>query len=56
MEQKRMVSKIKAVFHSCFVIVLTPRNMKMIVSELLLNIFIAYLMVVCDFSEMLAST
>ena len=56
-EQKRMVRRMKAVFHSWWsCTVLTPRNMKMIVSELLDSIFIAYLTVVCDLGEMLPST
>lgn len=56
-EQKRIVSKMKAVFHTCWSLtVLTPKNMKMIVSELLLNIFMAYLIVVCDFGEIFPST
>jgi hypothetical protein len=37
-------------------IVATPKNMKMTVSEELLNIFIAYLTVVWDLWEMLDST
>ncbi len=56
-EQKRIVSKMKAVFQSCWSLtVLTPKNMKMMVSELLLSIFMAYLMVVCDLGDMLPST
>ena len=33
-----------------------PRNMKMIVSQMDDNIFMKYLMVVCDLRDMLAST
>ena len=56
-EQKRMVRRMKAVFQSCWSwMVLTPRNMKMMVSELLLSIFMAYLTVVCDLGDMLPST
>ena len=56
-EQKRIVSKMKAVFQSCLSLtVFTPKNMKMIVSEPLINIFMAYLMVVCDLGDMLPST
>jgi hypothetical protein len=49
MEQKVMVSTTNQRFQSCILlIVATPKNMKMIVSEELLNIFIAYLTVVWD--------
>lgn len=44
-----MVKMTKKVFHWCSVFtVATPRNMKMMVSEELLSIFIAYFIVVCD--------
>lgn len=56
-EQKRIVSRMKAVFQSCWSLtVLTPKNMKMIVSDELLNIFIVYLTVVWDLGDMLPST
>jgi hypothetical protein len=46
-EQKMMVSTMNQRFHSWLLLmVATPRNMKMMVSEELLNIFIAYLTVV----------
>jgi hypothetical protein len=56
-EQKAIVSTINHRFKSwLLLIVATPKNMKMMVSEELLNIFIAYLTVVWDLWEMLAST
>lgn len=49
-EQKVMVSTTNHVFHTCILLtVATPRNIKIIVSAELDNIFRAYLTVVCDF-------
>jgi hypothetical protein len=46
-EQKMTVSMMNQRFHSwVLLMVATPRNMKMMVSEELLNIFMAYLIVV----------
>lgn len=56
-EQNKIVSITNHVFQSCLLLtVATPKNMKMIVSEELDNIFMAYLTVVWDLCEMLAST
>lgn len=56
-EQKRIVNTMNQVFHSClFPTVATPKNMKIMVSEELLSIFIAYFTVVCDLCDMFAST
>ncbi len=55
--QKRMVSMTNHQFQSCSsCMVATPRNMKITVSELLDNIFIAYLIVVCELLDTLRST
>lgn len=55
--QRSRVQVTKGQFHMCSSwMVETPRKMKMSVSLTLLHIFRKYLMVVCDFSEMLAST
>ena len=52
-----MVRRTKAQFHSWSSwIVATPKNMKMIVSELELNIFRPYFSVVCDLELMFLST
>lgn len=56
-EQKAMVSTTNHVFQTCLLLtVATPRNMKIIVSAELDNIFNAYLTVVCDFCDIFDST
>jgi len=56
-EQKAMVSTTNHVFHTCMLFtVATPRNINIMVSAELDNIFKAYLTVVCDFCEILDST
>ena len=55
--QKRMVRITKFQFQSCLSwMVATPRNMKIIVSEEIATIFVAYFKVVWDLEEMLRST
>lgn len=56
-EQKTIVRMMNQVFHSWLLFtVATPRNMKMMVSDELLNIFKAYFIVVWDLCDTLAST
>lgn len=56
-EQKMMVRMTNQVFQSWFLLtVATPKNMKMTVSEDEDSIFMAYLTVVWDLCDMLAST
>lgn len=56
-EQKTIVKTMNQVFHEWLLLtVATPRNMKIIVSEELLNIFKAYFIVVWDLCDILAST
>jgi hypothetical protein len=56
-EQKTIVKRMNQVFHVWLLLtVATPKNMKIIVSEELLNIFKAYFIVVWDLWLILAST
>ena len=56
-EQKKIVSSTKFQFQSCLSwMVATPRNIKIIVSDEPLSIFMAYFRVVCDLDEIFRST